>query len=86
MTACLWCGRPSDGAAACLRCAPEQGHSRDPDVDELYEPTDAQALAIDRLRAELDASGLPGPELPPDEPEWFDLNEERFLLEIHPAR
>ena len=80
---CVWCGRPCDKAAACLRCAPDQGHARDPDFDELYEPTDEQGAALVTLRERLAEVGIQPIELPPDEPEWFDLNETRFLEALH---
>ena len=86
MTTCVWCGRPSDGAAACLRCAPDQGHARDPDQDVIYEPTEIEAASLENLRALLDAEGITPIEFQPEEPEWLDLNEERFLTDLHERR
>lgn len=73
---CVWCGRPCDAQAACFRCAPEQGKDYEP--EEYGSGAPAPELA-ERL-AEVGAQPI---ELPPDEPEWFDLNEERFLHALH---
>ncbi|HEY2406339.1 MAG TPA: hypothetical protein VGI10_10060 [Polyangiaceae bacterium] len=84
MSGCVWCGSPAERAAACLTCAPEQGHARDPDHDSVFEPTAIEHASLENLRAMLDDSGIPEIVFPPDEPEWFELNEARFLDGLHP--
>lgn len=86
---CLWCGRPSEGAAACLRCAPGQGHARDLEHDAVFEPDATYDADIENLQHLLRCYGIAPIELQPPDREFDDLNEERFfqsLAESLPAR
>jgi hypothetical protein len=76
---CVWCGRDSSGAAACLRCAPGQGHGRDLEHDAEFEPDEIYDACIDNLRALLDCYGIAPIAFEPLEQEWADLNVSRYL-------
>lgn len=75
---CIWCGRECGGAAACLRCAPQQGGARAPDYDEEFQPDETYVARIVQLRALLSAYGVQPIIFAPEEPEWMDLNEARW--------
>ncbi len=82
MRTCLWCGRASGGAAACLRCAPDQGYARDAEHDSVFEPDEIYLACIENLRALLDCYGLQPVEVFEDDPEYDSLNVERYLATL----
>lgn len=79
---CIWCGRECGHAAACLRCAPDQGYARDPEHDAVFEPDEIYLACIDNLRALLDCYGLTPVEVFEDDPEYDALNVERYLATL----
>ena len=82
MTGCCWCGSPCGVRAACLKCAPNQDQYRTPeDLD--TDPDEAMVAELEQCRARLAEEGIPQIVFPPDEPEWCDLNEERYLHALH---
>lgn len=88
MTRCYWCTRAALGVA-CEVCRDANGLEGEPtympEHDAVFQPSITYAVAIVTLRARLAQSGILPIDFPPDEPEWFALNEERFLLELAPA-
>ena len=82
MSTCLWCGRVCGSAAACLRCAPGQGHARDSERDSEFEPDEIYLACLDNLRALLDCYGIAPAELLDDDPEFDALNVERYLATL----
>ncbi len=85
VSTCLWCGRASHGAAACLRCAPGQGHARDPEHDSVFEPDEIYEACIENLQALLACYGIAPIAFEPLEEEWADLNAARYLDSLAPA-
>jgi hypothetical protein len=83
MTACFRCGAPTGERYVCRECAPNQGHARDAEFLEHYQPTIVQVLAIRHLAALLRAEGIPPRPAEPEDSEALDLNEQRFLLALH---
>lgn len=69
-------------AAACLTCAPDQGHARDPEHDDVFEPDDTYLACIDNLRALLDCYGLEAIVFEPPNQEYDELNVERYLATL----
>ncbi len=80
---CLWCGRAANGAA-CLACAPGQGHARDPEHDSVFEPDEIYYGCIENLKALLNCYGIEPIPFEPLEEEWGDLNAERYLETLAP--
>ncbi len=85
MTSCLWCGRASHGAAACLRCAPDQGQARDPEHDSVFEQDEIYEACIENLRALLGCYGIKPIVLEELDDEWANLNVERYLETLAPS-
>ncbi len=82
MKSCLWCGRAAGNAAACLRCAPNQGHARELEHDVEFDPDESYQQDIRALRRLLDTYGIAPIELEPPDQEFDDLNVERYLATL----
>lgn len=53
-----------------------------PERDNEFQPPITYVRGISQLRASLARAGIPPIDFPPDEPEWFALNVERFFCEL----
>jgi hypothetical protein len=81
---CYWCGRATP-LVVCVECRIDDARALVPDYDAEFQPSITYAVAISRLRVSLASCGIAPIDFPPDEPEWFDLNVERFFSELeHP--
>lgn len=79
---CAWCGIPCGARAACLVCAPNQDQYRAPEIPD-YDPDEKMLAELEQCRSRLAEEGVDPIVFLPEEPEWFDLNEERFLVDLH---
>lgn len=80
---CTWCGRECGNAAACERCAPNQSSSAHvPERDEEFQPGPTYVAGIVQLRALLGVYGVQPIDLPPDDPEFCEINEARWAATL----